>query len=174
MNIGVTGTRQGLSAAQVLVVTRALVWFKQMLPREAHFLHHGDAKGVDVQVAELARGFGYSVLCYPSDHKDRAHFPFNDWTAPVKPPLDRNRDIVHASSLLLAFPAQADEQFRGSGTWAAIRYARKWGSCDMLVVFPDGRRSVFWGSHERDTAVDYYLSAYGDATSRASGTATRD
>ena len=41
--------------------------------------------------------------------------------------LDRNRAMVWLASELVAFPPTRQERFRGSGTWATIRYARQAG-----------------------------------------------
>jgi hypothetical protein len=46
----------------------------------------------------------------------------------TKPYLTRNRDIVQASSILVAAP-KSDEIVR-SGTWSTVRYARQ---CDRTI-----------------------------------------
>lgn len=59
---------------------------------------------------------------------------------PARPALDRNRDIVNFSDLLLALPGQKTEMLR-SGVWATVRFARKKWHHDLdriLVVTPDG------------------------------------
>lgn len=51
-----------------------------------------------------------------------------------KPPLIRNRDIVNAGELLIATP-KLDVEEQRSGTWAAIRYARKIGK-PIILIYP--------------------------------------
>jgi hypothetical protein len=54
---------------------------------------------------------------------------------PPKPFLDRNRDIVDQSALLIVGPNTKDEQNR-SGTWSTFRYCCKKKKLAFLV-FPD-------------------------------------
>ena len=53
-----------------------------------------------------------------------------------RPYLARNRDIVDASDLMLACPAEQQEVLR-SGTWATIRYALKRDK-HLIVIHPNG------------------------------------
>ncbi len=53
-----------------------------------------------------------------------------------KPYLERNRDIVDASEVLIACPSTREEVMR-SGTWATVRYARKKGM-KITLIFRDG------------------------------------
>lgn len=52
----------------------------------------------------------------------------------AKPPLDRNRDIVNGSDVMLVAPRERKEELR-SGTWATYRYAREQGKT-CIVVWP--------------------------------------
>jgi len=49
--------------------------------------------------------------------------------------LVRNHDIVDAVDKMYAFPKEIEEQWRGSGTWATIRYAKK-KKKSLMVSFP--------------------------------------
>jgi hypothetical protein len=53
-----------------------------------------------------------------------------------KPYLARNRDILRATEMLVAAPAQDIEQLR-SGTWSTVRFARKTGRV-VWVILPGG------------------------------------
>ena len=53
-----------------------------------------------------------------------------------RPYLSRNKDIVRETDMLIATPAEAEEQ-RRSGTWSTIRFARKLGK-PVFVIWPDG------------------------------------
>lgn len=90
--------------------------------------HHGDCIGADRIAATLAHNLGYTIIAHPPENpKARAFFaPPTGVILPTKPYLERNRDIVDACDLLLAMPRDSEEELR-SGTWAAIRYARKIG-----------------------------------------------
>ncbi|HEY6019598.1 MAG TPA: hypothetical protein VIY48_06745 [Candidatus Paceibacterota bacterium] len=84
--------------------------------------HHGDCKGADEEAAEIALGLGIYVISHPSNTEPRAHTrSHEEWD--IDKPLERNRDIVNASDILIAAPSSLKEQLR-SGTWATIRYAR--------------------------------------------------
>jgi hypothetical protein len=71
----------------------------------------------------------------PTNEKYRAlkKSPFiND----PRPYLDRNKDIVDASHMLIAIPNSPKEEER-SGTWSTIRYAQKKG-VPVMLIYPDG------------------------------------
>jgi predicted Rossmann fold nucleotide-binding protein DprA/Smf involved in DNA uptake len=57
---------------------------------------------------------------------------------PQRPYLDRNRDIVAASDVLIACPKGPEQ--RRSGTWSTVRYARQ-ARLPILIVWPDGEVS---------------------------------
>lgn len=99
-------------------------------------VHHGDCIGADAQCHEMA--LRVAVIHPPSDPKKRA---FCTPCTPgqmrePKPYLERNRDIVDESELLIACPRQQREVIR-SGTWATVRYARSQGK-RVWTLYPDG------------------------------------
>lgn len=90
---------------------------------------HGCCVGADVQFHELVRkicGRSVFIAAYPSTAKTKAPIPDDaDHVAEPKAPLVRNHDIVDCGpDQLLATPKGLAEELR-SGTWAAVRYARK-------------------------------------------------
>src|ERR1044071_9340564 len=89
--------------------------------------HHGDCVGSDAEAAEIVREEfrAYKIIGWPSTLTEkRAYFSSDVVHAPF-PPLERNRFIVESTDVLLATPKERKETVR-SGTWATIRYARKW------------------------------------------------
>jgi hypothetical protein len=130
VEIGVTGTRNGMSRNQRVVANRLL---DQIQP---DWLHHGDCVGVDSELHDLAIARGIKIKIHPPDNPSHQAGRVGDVTAAPQPYTTRNRDIVNQSALLLAFP-EGMERTR-SGTWSTIRYARKQGK-SVTVVTPDGR-----------------------------------
>ena len=131
--VGVTGTREGVTAEQYATVTQLL----QDLPYLE--LHHGDCIGSDAQICALATQLGLKLIAHPpQDHRLRAYVP-SHLVLPTAPFLIRNHDIVDSSSALIATPKEMEEIMR-SGTWATIRYARKAGK-KLYLVLPDGSLS---------------------------------
>lgn len=129
--VGFSGTRRGLTDAQrsALAVELGL---------DATEVHHGDCVGADHQAHLVARFLGLRVVVHPP--RERA---WRAWCrgAEVREPdgyLRRNSAIVAESERLVACPSSAREQGRGSGTWHAVRVARRTG-VPLRVLLPDGR-----------------------------------
>jgi len=131
--VGFTGTRSGMTPQQKSLVREAL--------RGADEAHHGDCIGADEQFHELARREGVDVVIHPpSDAKQRAWCQGAIRVEQAKPYLDRNKDIVQASTVLVGTPKELYEPQpgRGQGTWSTIRYARN-RSVRRRVFMPDGK-----------------------------------
>lgn len=107
--------------------------FAGMLP---DWLHHGDCIGADAEAHEAALRMGTLIYIYPSTARTRAWCQGAAMMAAPKPPLDRNPDIVNAGECVIATPGQMVEELR-SGTWAAIRYARRVRK-PVHIIWPDG------------------------------------
>jgi hypothetical protein len=129
--VGFTGTRAGMTPQQKNHI-------KELLSTENVVeAHHGDCIGADEQFHSLCRGLGIPVVLHPpSDPKLRAYCDGAIRSEKARPYLDRNKDIVRASSLLIASPKEPTPQVR-SGTWSTIRYARTRGSRHK-VIMPNG------------------------------------
>lgn len=143
MKVGFTGTRKGMTDAQKREVRAQLVLLRPY-PNPGYTLeaHHGDCVGADVDFGLIAHELSYLVKTHPAT--DTGSWRANSYADEVlaaRPALARNRDIVNASEVVLATPKGFYEEFRGSGTWAAIRYA-KLRYKHFAVVYPDGR--VVW------------------------------
>lgn len=132
-HVGVTARRTPLSPAQRAWLARlAPLWNANV------FLHQGCCVGGDTEVSIAAHVNGARIVSHPPDNP-RLRYTDAEYTAetvcPEKPYLDRNTDIIAASSLVIAFP---DGPYRlRSGTWSTIRkavIARR----PCLVCLPDG------------------------------------
>lgn len=119
MIIGFTGTRKGMTERQ-----KAHLW--EYLDRYCDEFHHGDCIGADAEAHDIAWDLGIRVVIHPCDLETQRAYKIGSVTLPVKPPLERNKDIVEACELLLAAPSTTEEELR-SGTWATIRYAKRCG-----------------------------------------------
>lgn len=130
-SVGFTGTREGLTVPQ----TQALIRIFETPP---YLLHHGDCVGADAEVHEIARRAGVKTIIVHPPREDalRAFCTADELRLPL-PYLDRNRNIVGESSILLAAPNSTRERKR-SGTWSTVRYARRLRR-PVLLVFPDGK-----------------------------------
>lgn len=129
MDVGFTGTRHGMTDAQVDTVNAFLS------NKEIKCVHHGDCVGADTDFHGLATDSGLTVVIHPpEDDRLRAWNRSDDIREP-KPYLARNRDIVDESDFLIATPETSREEPKG-GTWYTIRYAR--AKKPVLVVWPDG------------------------------------
>lgn len=133
--VGFTATREGLSEHQAAAVVRILA--DPLVTR----VHHGDCIGGDAQIHMIARSAKRKIAIHPPiDDSQRAHCSLGPEGGYVHPPreyIQRNHDIVHASDRMVACPSSKVEAFRGSGTWATIRYARSIGK-PLEIIYPDG------------------------------------
>jgi hypothetical protein len=119
IHIGFTGTRDGMTAAQMETFQRFIVSCDDDI-----VFHHGDCVGADYEAHKIftcLRPEAKVVVHPPTLSVLRAHC--TGQVLPAKSFLDRNKDIVDACSMLIAAP-KGPEVMR-SGTWSTIRYARK-------------------------------------------------
>lgn len=132
MKVGFTGTRAGLSEAQVASLREVL---EAYTPRSTDEAHHGDCQGADVAFASCAEALGMWTVAHPSMNRWRAYTKSRT-ILPVKKEMDRNRDIVSTADVLVACPSGMEK--RRSGTWATFRFARKM-EVPRTLIWPDGR-----------------------------------
>lgn len=101
------------------------------------FVHHGDCKGADEDFNLIAMELQLKIIIHPpEDTKFRAYCSGSGFVESAKGYLERNKDIVNSSILLIAAPGGTKELVR-SGTWSTVRYARKWG-VGVVLVYPNG------------------------------------
>lgn len=126
---GFTGTQRGMTAAQ----RDALRGYLRGIRGE---FHHGDCIGADSQAHEIADCMGYRIIGHPPSNPSKRAWRTCHELRPEKPYLDRNKDIVLETLLLIACPRETQE-IHFSGTWSTVRFARK-QSKSVVLIFPDG------------------------------------
>lgn len=136
MKIGVTGTREGANKVQLDLA-------KDFLSKlgSDNELHHGDCSGVDVEIAAIVKELGWRIVCHPPYSTESQGFFGGDEVRAPKGYLERDRNIVDESELLIVIPLQNTWQPRG-GTWYTHDYAKKTGK-PCVVFYPDGRIEPF-------------------------------
>jgi hypothetical protein len=138
MKIGFTGTRDGMTEAQMVAVENILRGFW----RERAQVHHGCCVGADATFHETAQALGIVTVghpAYPIGHEMRADLEC-DMMHDILPPLERNQAIVDLTDLIIATPFQ-DTEVQRSGTWATLRYSFRVNKARCIVT-PDG--SAVW------------------------------
>ena len=155
MNIGFTGTRDGMTNRQKMMFTAVL---SLQFMNEKIYFHHGDCMGADEEADNIVT---YQLLetptrgqihIHPPDkttyqaHCHTVNSPFNrlDQSKPSnrrmvvwweeRPYLERNREIVDEIDILVAAPSSTTEELR-SGTWSTVRYARK-KKKTIIIIYP--------------------------------------
>lgn len=131
MEVGFTGTREGMTLAQKEVVRDLL------LIKKATRGHHGDCVGADADFHAICRSISIPVRGHPPTKKDYRAFCDFDEVAPEKGYYARNRDIVMETELLIATPKEDREQSKG-GTWYTVGYADGMRSSPIIIVWPNG------------------------------------
>jgi hypothetical protein len=147
LHIGFTGTRVGLTPAQLRGVKDAI------LDRigGGFVAHHGDCVGADCEFHRLCRGSWpgpVRIIAHPGPPSGwSAGCEADEWRAP-KLYMVRNRNIVDMqdadgpdSRLMIAAPLELEPQPRG-GTWGTIKIARRALAAgrlrELVVVGRDG------------------------------------
>ena len=137
-HIGFTGTRHGMTDAQMSAVTRLIgdcvaQWASTIAPMTAH---HGDCIGADAQFHGFCERRGFNIVGHlPVDEAYRAFCRF-DVTREPKKHMQRNAQIVRAADVMIAAPFSQEEQSFG-GTWRTVQMTRKAGK-PLALVLPDG------------------------------------
>jgi len=130
---GMTGPRSGINDLQ-------REWFEEII-KDYNVLHHGCAIGADAEAHWIALGLGLHIVAHPPtdmryvEMKCLTMYQDRVTVLPRKEYMLRNRHIVNDSEILLAMPGE--REYLRSGTWAAIRYARKMNAPRRLC-FPWG------------------------------------
>lgn len=134
ISIGFTGTRKGMTDSQKKSFTAFMRAFTERF--KCVEFHHGDCVGADDDAHMIARTFpNVIIVIHPPTNSsqramckgDKCHNPF--------PYLQRNKNIVDASKIVVACPGEIEEQQR-SGTWSTIRYARKRAK-GTTIIYPE-------------------------------------
>lgn len=138
MNVGFTGTREGMTDAQKLTFRVAIIEPVED-PGKLDF-HYGCCVGADTDAARIVYHRGYRrIVGHPPNcdvNLSETALGFNTENHDPLPYLARNKRIVDACDVLVACPKGPEEQ--RSGTWSTVRYARKQKK-RILIIWPDGR-----------------------------------
>lgn len=133
MEIGFTGTQQGMTEDQKIAVASLL----DVLCEDGGHVHHGDCIGADAQFHELARSRGLRIELHPPIKADKRAFCAGaDIKWPKYDYLKRNQHIVNSVKALIATPSQETEVKR-SGTWFTVRRARQ-ARIKIYLILPNG------------------------------------
>lgn len=145
MNIGFTGTQQGMTKAQKDAVFREFLG----LDDDPVEVHHGMCVGADEEFEEIVGTVPWKegrplIIGHPGVvngfPKKRSLKSRPDFVVPAKEMLDRNRDIVVVTDELWATPGGFTEELR-SGTWSTIRRALRAGK-KIRYFWPDGTVTI--------------------------------
>jgi hypothetical protein len=128
--MGFTGTQKGMTPNQLYILDKII---KEKNPYE---VHHGDCVGADTEFHQMCKAFGSIIIIHPPDISTKRSNCEGDKILPVKPYLDRNKDIVNSCDLLIVCPKTRFEEIR-SGTWSTKRYAQKRG-VKFIIIYSDG------------------------------------
>lgn len=128
--VGFTGTRHGMTQAQMLVV------YDKLFSVYAVEFHHGKCRGADEEACLIADQLDIKTIAHPPLNDYMRSSVESDIELPPKGYLPRNRDIVDESDLVIAAPLE-HEYVPKSGTWYTLTYAKKRG-VPLIVIFPDG------------------------------------
>lgn len=130
MKIGFTGTAMGMTDSQKEILHTLL--FQSDKPCE---FHHGDCVGADEEAHVIAVANGLTPVIHPPLNPSKRAYCVAEQIRSEREYLDRNKDIVDDTEMLIAAP-QGDEVLR-SGTWSTVRYARK-RRRKIIIIRPSG------------------------------------
>lgn len=135
--VGFTGTQLGLTSAQDSSLFDVL--WKLAGDTIPIYLRHGDCVGADEAAHSLGLELEYLPIIHPPENESKRAFVVG-WYEMLEPKayLDRNRDIVDASEVLVACPRELviHDKCRHGTCWT-VRYARKVGK-PIIIIWPDG------------------------------------
>lgn len=138
MRLGVTGT-QDPECVTVEAKAEFVRLVSELKPIE---MHHGGCVGGDAAMHNIVDDlFGCAIYIHPPIYKGKTAFLFGKNVTLLTPRdyLDRNKDIVQASDVIVAMPRGTEEEVC-SGTWQTVRQAVKL-SKPLHVVWPSGERT---------------------------------
>lgn len=140
MKIGFTGTQLGMTPIQKQRYSQLIAYYQnKTITKILNYHHDGDCFGADSEAFFIAKSQGFRTVCHPPIKRSKRAFNVHDEERPPYEYLVRNHHIVDETELLIGTPGQVQEQFRGSGTWATIRYARApLRKKPLIIIFPDG------------------------------------
>lgn len=126
IHIGFTGNRYGLTDEQKTQITAIFDIYNNII------VSHGDCIGSDtdfhnlsIQYKQLNPMKNFQIHIYPPTDDKLRSYCNGDIILNPKPYLQRNKDIVLDSDILIGCPNDKTKEVLRSGTWSTIRLARK-------------------------------------------------
>src|SRR5688500_8123963 len=146
MNVGFSGTQEGMTTAQKNTLTYLLRQIKDTGDsiNVVNTLRHGRCVGADEEAGIIAMSLGFNVYAYPGDNlMKRSTKPCYHTSYPPQGNLARNKEIVKHSEILIATPKDYERptNLRGQGTWTTIHYASQ-KHIPRYIILPDGGWSM--------------------------------
>lgn len=133
--VGFTGTREGLTAAQA--DTLAAIFDRLVDEHVITEFHHGDCVGADDYAHHLAAYHLIPVIIHPPVKSSLRAYCMGAYRIRTQRPyLERNREIVQETGLMIATPNTYTHDAR-SGTWTTVAYARDMDK-PLFLIYPDG------------------------------------
>lgn len=155
VKISFTGTRAGMTPEQMARFTQIVLSLKGSVDA----FHYGDCIGADEQAAGIVRSrTAWRLIAHPATTSEQRAYFIADEYRTVKAPLVRNHDMVDEADITIATPRQVQQQWRGSGTWATMRYTAK-VTKPLMIIWPDGSMWVERLSDIQRTFLDSIVGA---------------
>jgi hypothetical protein len=125
-HIGFTGNRYGLTQEQKTQIIQVFELYDDII------VSHGDCVGSDTDFHNLSIEYKQSnptkkflIHIYPPTDNKLRSYCVGDLIFDPKPYLQRNKNIVTNSDILIGCPIDKTKEQIRSGTWSTIRFARK-------------------------------------------------
>lgn len=142
IDVGFTGTRQGMTDGQRMTVAALFKMLSVVAAPEPVCLHHGLCRGADEDAHAIARALGWKIHGHPaSDVRESDRSALTVDRRDLDQPALRRNETISLSGILVAAPATVAEVKR-SGTWATVRYGWRSSGTIVWIVTPDG--GAFW------------------------------
>lgn len=145
--IGFTGTRLGMSIAQREKVEEYMTHWAEVID-DLIIARQGCCVGSDEDFTRICNKIGYPPIALVAHPPVKTEYlsiraqTLSHYVKRARGYLSRDRDIVDASDLLIATPAEHEDTVgpnrrRTSGTWYTITYAQSHVT-PVYIVYPDG------------------------------------
>lgn len=132
MKLGTTGSRFGTTEEQERMFVELI---SNMTIEEFHF---GNCIGWDTIAYDIFKIFKPTIKTISHPPINKAYYkPNGDVTRKPKEYLERNKDIVNESDIIIACPITKEKN--RSGTWHTIRYAKNQNKI-VVIIYPDGKK----------------------------------
>lgn len=137
-HIGCSASRGGLSDAQKMLACRVLIdsLFEASRKKGSITFHHGDCINGDAFLHDAAHELGFSIVIHPPENGALRAYKRAPVILPVKPYLERNREMVDACEVMVICPDTEAYRIK-SGAWYTWKYA-KLQKKRVILITPSG------------------------------------